>query len=77
MKECTKCHRTLPEGDFYKKAGSPDGLQYVCKECQKEYQHKLNSMGGGRTASSPTPTLPGSPRASSWKSCAQGDTRGS
>lgn len=47
MKECTKCHRTLPESEFYKKSGSPDGLQYVCKDCLKEYQHKRNSMGGG------------------------------
>ena len=47
MKECTKCHRTLPESEFYKKSGAPDGLQNACKECQKEYQHKRNSMGGG------------------------------
>lgn len=46
MKECTKCHRMLPESEFYKKSGTPDGLQYVCKDCQKEYQHKRNSMGG-------------------------------
>ena len=46
MKECTKCHRTLPESDFYKKSGSPDGLQNVCKECQKEYQHKRYTSGG-------------------------------
>lgn len=40
MKECTKCHRQLPESEFYKKSGAPDGLQYECKECQKEYRHK-------------------------------------
>lgn len=49
MKECTKCHRTLPESDFYKKSGSPDGLQYVCKECQSDYfkERTKKKQGGG------------------------------
>ena len=49
MKECTKCHRTLPESDFYKKSGSPDGLQYVCKDCQSAYytEHPNQKTGGG------------------------------
>ena len=55
MKECTKCHRTLPESDFYKKSGSPDGLQYECKECQSEYQHKRYAkvVGANRVFSNP------------------------
>ena len=35
-KECSHCHRTLPVTEFYKKSGTPDGLQYVCKECTSE-----------------------------------------
>ena len=36
VKECSHCHRTLPVTEFYKKSGTPDGLQYVCKECSSE-----------------------------------------
>ena len=36
VKECSHCHRTLPVTEFYKKSGTPDGLQYVCKECTSE-----------------------------------------
>ena len=50
-KECKHCHRTLPVTDFYKKSNSPDGLQYVCKQCQKEInrnlQRKKKLFGGG------------------------------
>ena len=56
MKECTKCHRTLPESDFYKKSGTPDGLQYVCKECQSAYfkeRTKKNQGGANRVFSNP------------------------
>ena len=50
MKECTKCHRMLPESDFYKKSGAPDGLQYECKECQSAYlkEHTKKNQGGAR-----------------------------
>ena len=40
-KECKHCHRTLAVTDFYKKSTSPDGLQYVCKQCQKEINRNL------------------------------------
>ena len=56
MKECTKCHRTLPESEFYKKSGSPDGLQYVCKECQIAYsteRTKKHQGGTNRVFSTP------------------------
>ena len=35
-KVCTKCGRELPLEAFSKKANTKDGLQYHCKECQKE-----------------------------------------
>ena len=50
-KECKHCHRTLAVTDFYKKSTSPDGLQYVCKQCQKEINRNLKRkkklFGGG------------------------------
>ena len=35
-KVCTKCGRELPLDAFSKKSDAKDGLQYCCKECQKE-----------------------------------------
>lgn len=54
MKECSKCHRVLEDSCFYKKEGTPDGLQYVCKDCQKEYvrerSKKRKRIGVGNPA---------------------------
>ena len=36
MKKCSHCGRILPVTGFRKHKGSPDGLQYACKECQVE-----------------------------------------
>lgn len=36
MKTCSKCHRELPEEQFYKSRKSKDGLQDMCKECVAE-----------------------------------------
>lgn len=53
VKECSRCHRTLAVTDFYKKSTSPDGLQYVCKQCQNElsknHQRKKKAFGGGES----------------------------
>ncbi len=50
-KECSRCHRTLPVTEFYKKSGTPDGLQYVCKECiseiNKAARRSKKAFGGG------------------------------
>lgn len=35
-KVCTKCGRVLPLDAFSKKSDTNDGLQYHCKECQRE-----------------------------------------
>jgi len=32
-KECTGCHRTLPNTSFRKQSKNKDGLQYICKTC--------------------------------------------
>ena len=42
-KKCNKCEEIKPINDFYKNKKSPDGLQYMCKECKKEYsrQHQI------------------------------------
>lgn len=42
VKECSRCHRTLPVTEFYKKSGTPDGLQYYCKHCQNEINKVSN-----------------------------------
>lgn len=51
VKECSHCHRTLPVTEFYKKKGTSDGLQYTCKQCQKEHnkaaKRKKKIFGGG------------------------------
>lgn len=50
-KECKCCHRTLPITEFYKKSGTPDGLQYYCKECQNKFNksraRRKKLLGGG------------------------------
>lgn len=51
VKECKHCHRTLPVTEFYKNSGTPDGLQYHCKQCQSELnknrQRKKKDFRGG------------------------------
>lgn len=36
-KRCPKCGRLLPKEAFNKRKASPDGLQYNCKYCHKEW----------------------------------------
>jgi len=41
MKICSKCQHPKDEAtDFNKKKGTPDGLQYICKECDKKRAKK-------------------------------------
>ena len=40
-KTCTKCGEVKPLSEFSKKAGSPDGYQYHCRKCNREYQKDL------------------------------------
>lgn len=53
MKRCTRCGRELDESEFYHHKGTADGLQYRCKQCQKEeYRMRVSatrpqSKGGG------------------------------
>lgn len=56
MKECSRCHRVLPESEFYKNISSKDGLQFWCKSCSNDYdknvRHLKNKgkMGDGNPA---------------------------
>ena len=36
-KICSKCGKELPLSEFYKCKISKDGLQWMCKECKKQY----------------------------------------
>jgi len=40
MKLCTKCKETKPLFSFSKCSGAKDGLQYHCKTCILDYQHR-------------------------------------
>lgn len=50
-KKCTKCGRELTIDNFSKCAANKDGLQFRCKECQREgtrqsyYRRKEKSFG--------------------------------
>ena len=48
-KKCTGCGRELPVTEFYRKSNTHDGLQYRCKECQREALRQKNKResGGG------------------------------
>ena len=40
-KKCRVCEEEKESSDFYKRKDTRDGLQFLCKKCQKEY-HKRN-----------------------------------
>ncbi len=71
MKECKRCHRQLPESEFYKKISAKDGLQSWCKSCINDYDKNVrpfnekNKNGGGTGI----PRLRSSPLASLSTSC--------
>ena len=76
MKECTRCHRQLPETEFYKKISAKDGLQSWCKSCINDYDKNVrpfkekNKNGGAGI-----PRLRSSPLVSLSTSCASGVIR--
>lgn len=37
MKMCSRCRCIKDESKFYKNRNSKDGLQYICKDCYKQY----------------------------------------
>ena len=39
MKVCITCKKEKDESCFYKNRTTPDGYQYICKNCQKTYAH--------------------------------------
>lgn len=70
MKECKRCHRQLPETEFYKNISAKDGLQSWCKSCINDYDKNVrpfkekNKIGGAEI-----PRLRSSPLASLSTSC--------
>jgi len=56
MKKCSRCHRELPESEFYKNISYKDGLQCWCKSCANDYNKYVRSfknkekMGDGNPA---------------------------
>ena len=36
LKECTKCGETKPVSEYHKHKSHADGLQYVCRSCEKK-----------------------------------------
>jgi len=50
-KRCSKCGLIKSKDKFAKKASSPDGLAYICKDCRRAYDtvyHKLQRSGKSR-----------------------------
>ena len=39
-KKCGKCGQVLPTSEFHKHSKSKDGLQYMCKNCHRDYQRQ-------------------------------------
>lgn len=40
LKRCSGCKDDLPTGCFAKQRSAPDGLQSLCKDCKREYNHQ-------------------------------------
>ena len=40
QKQCSKCKQWKDESEFNKCISNPDGLNYVCKICQRKYREK-------------------------------------
>lgn len=47
MKECKRCHRQLPETEFYKNISAKDGLQFWCKQCLNDYDNNVRPYKNG------------------------------
>ena len=43
-KKCSKCGRVLPISEFNKSRRHKDGLQYYCRECQRERNMEATSL---------------------------------
>lgn len=65
-KVCSRCKRLLPRSAFNKCSTTADGLQYYCKDCQREYRKmraktKVCSECGKRKPLSEFPEARGTP----------------
>lgn len=43
MKQCSHCERILPFDDFHKNKAQPDGYNYWCKECHKDWRESYKA----------------------------------
>ena len=43
-KTCTKCLHSLDLSEFGKQKGTPDGLRYECRDCQRQYMAEWRSQ---------------------------------
>ena len=43
VKKCSHCGRLLPFDKFAKRAGSKDGLQYICRDCNADMAVKRSA----------------------------------
>lgn len=47
MKTCSRCKVCKPKADFNPKKNAPDGLNYYCKPCIREYNQARYKAGCG------------------------------
>lgn len=57
MKECSKCHRVLPESEFYKDRSRKDGLNHRCKSCIKNYNKNVRTFKNKEKMGDKNPAL--------------------
>ena len=42
MKRCVRCHKLLPESEFYKDKRKKAGLWWCCRKCENQYHKEYN-----------------------------------
>lgn len=48
MKQCSACEAMKPHDEFHKRSRSRDGLQHICKSCNKEQRKAYYKTAHGR-----------------------------
>lgn len=52
MKICHRCQEPRPFDKFNKRKDARDGLQTLCRDCQKEYEHEWRANNAEKRAAS-------------------------